>query len=1191
MSKSARKLILPFLILIVLLVTAVLAGGTAAQPSIDNFLELDITSTGPSPVPVGQQAEFRVELRNISEQNLINLGLKVELEEALVASYQVAIDAGDSIAIKTGGIRRKGGTVSWKGGIGAGGVLVIDVKVTPAFCTGENIEISLEGEAGPIGGTQKIDAAALEDARCQGALAATDVDVDLNFTNFPYGDWTPLLAGRPAEAVLTVENKSDGRINAIIAAGFKVKDGQEANCLLLPAVQQQVSGAPTIPISSQFMGSDSFTYTAFMALEIEQTANWKVDLRLPVRGRIPGCEYESQAVVYAGPAVPIPGSCKGESPECRYAGWTPREDDVMALVDWLLEQKSEISSAVLVAPDLGDAPASVNNSETEMEAYPDVIANFPTVFNFNIGMPPSVKAASTGPFHRDARPLRLGDLVTRELDADRNPGRNIYPEENAANLDRRDDGLNFGEMPGNCQRIDLTLDMFVEPSDAYEDALMPAFINVFIDANGDGDWADSWECDGETVAEHVIINERVDLDPGQHRVDLPPIVGIMFETLNGGGTWARVTVAEAEAPTPLNTKGIAHGDGRGPAGGYLFGETEDYLIRLGNQTEAVTQGADLGVRMDANLSVYANPHMLNGPTLQATDWLTHTTMVFDHLIRVGNLGDGMAPGSKLIVLPDPALRDSEIILSVAGDLPWTYEGLNYSTKCGPGDPNCRVEIDLGNVPPGRFGSVLLSATANCEPSTGAVCKKTGLKTVALVETEGDTGGNNNRFEKNWNLPLPGEWLAPPIIDYPIPGTTSAEELVVQGVAWPDRKILVGINGKKAGEDGDKDGPWKVTVTPGEGDYQIRASYETPGGKFNPSAPVSVVMSGGSTMIIDPMSMKVGMDHNGSRIQVHPWMNNARVDAHGWQLPLEIGKEAEITVEPSSYYCLTCTVSTNEILRPLTATLTLPNGQILTTLAVSEESRLLRGSLTPTSAMVNKPVSLNVHFEGVEQVYEGFTTEIEGLPQIINGLTGQPVEGAKVVLWQAAVDGSDFNVWNRSQLVNGQPNPRVTGNDGTFLFDLKPGRYRLEIIYDENAPSVWTDMRPLFGIYPTTHVIYPQGGSANATSLTAAETTVSIGEDGFSPPVVTVSPGSRVNFVNVDLLDRGIVPAQDTLALLGLKANDLEAPAFIQPASSLPLTFYQPGTFGLEDPQDPQNKMIVIVELGSNWVYMPVTMRK
>ena len=59
--------------------------------------------------------------------------------------------------------------------------------------------------------------------------------------------------------------------------------------------------------------------------------------------------------------------------------------------------------------------------------------------------------------------------------------------------------------------------------------------------------------------------------------------------------WMRITFGDGPAPQSIN----GHADGRGPIGGYKFGETEDYLLLpaappLTPETRTATAAADNG---------------------------------------------------------------------------------------------------------------------------------------------------------------------------------------------------------------------------------------------------------------------------------------------------------------------------------------------------------------------------------------------------------------------------------------------------------------------------------------------------------------------------------------------------------------------------------------------------------------------
>jgi hypothetical protein len=224
-----------------------------------------------------------------------------------------------------------------------------------------------------------------------------------------------------------------------------------------------------------------------------------------------------------------------------------------------------------VDADLGDAPDSSNSvAGAVMSTYPgNVTANFPTVYL--AGSPPY------GPLHLRPRDMFfLGKWVSLEKEADIGPDEdvvnNLDPVGNIANQDSVDDGLELPIAMPSCQ--DTTLNYTVTVTAA---APVPAYVNVWCDWNRDGDWDDELVCpDGSVVPEWVVQNDMPLLPgPGTYMFTSPP-----FRSWHpaGGETdplWLRITIAEQ--PWQPIVAGPAVG-GAGPAGGYEYGETEDYYI-------------------------------------------------------------------------------------------------------------------------------------------------------------------------------------------------------------------------------------------------------------------------------------------------------------------------------------------------------------------------------------------------------------------------------------------------------------------------------------------------------------------------------------------------------------------------------------------------------------------------------------
>ncbi len=219
--------------------------------------------------------------------------------------------------------------------------------------------------------------------------------------------------------------------------------------------------------------------------------------------------------------------------------------------------------------DLGDAPDSTNHFGFKMDAYSGVPARFPTVYDPATGLPP-------GPKHLAPKGLAwLGKDVSFEDEADVPPDQdgvtNIDPSANLANRDGFDDGVALPvAIPLNCgyTQFKYTVTSTVATR---------LYVNVWIDFNRDGDWEDAFKCalgpaiDG-LVREWAVQNEVISVVPGLNTFTTPPFLAA--NPTKGADMWMRVTLTDQ----PI---GPAQGaDGSGPVGGYKYGETEDYLLRL-----------------------------------------------------------------------------------------------------------------------------------------------------------------------------------------------------------------------------------------------------------------------------------------------------------------------------------------------------------------------------------------------------------------------------------------------------------------------------------------------------------------------------------------------------------------------------------------------------------------------------------
>jgi len=238
------------------------------------------------------------------------------------------------------------------------------------------------------------------------------------------------------------------------------------------------------------------------------------------------------------------------------------------------------SLALAASPlsDLGDAPDSTNHFGTVMAAYPlaGVTARFPTVFDPATGAP-------QGPKHLDiTAQYWLGAGVSREDEADTGADgdgvNNITPPPSPGtpNQDRLDDGV-FPLSPSGISLPQCGSTQFRYIATAPATATLPrGYVNVWFDFNRDGDWQDTLTCTLVTgavltVREWAVQNQLISVPLGTSTVFATPVF-TSYHTGNAREVWMRISIAETVAPgAPV--------DGRGPASGYRYGETEDYYLR------------------------------------------------------------------------------------------------------------------------------------------------------------------------------------------------------------------------------------------------------------------------------------------------------------------------------------------------------------------------------------------------------------------------------------------------------------------------------------------------------------------------------------------------------------------------------------------------------------------------------------
>jgi hypothetical protein len=227
-----------------------------------------------------------------------------------------------------------------------------------------------------------------------------------------------------------------------------------------------------------------------------------------------------------------------------------------------------------VCADLGDAPDSSNSWPVPpMTAYPaggppGVIANFPTVYI--TGSPPY------GPIHWRPLAAHFGRGVSREPEADIGDDddgvNNIKPPQDESDLDLGDDGIGPLVLPycGNTS-FDYIVTITRE--------VPPLYTNVWFDWNRDGDWD---EVGVGCATEWAVRNQLVPYNtPGVYKVRTPSFMPWHPAGIDRPPIWMRITLSTEQW---FPTAGVNGDGGSGPAGGYEYGETEDYYL-LSSQTD------------------------------------------------------------------------------------------------------------------------------------------------------------------------------------------------------------------------------------------------------------------------------------------------------------------------------------------------------------------------------------------------------------------------------------------------------------------------------------------------------------------------------------------------------------------------------------------------------------------------------
>lgn len=722
---------------------------------------------------------------------------------------------------------------------------------------------------------------------------------------------------------------------------------------------------------------------------------------------------------------------------------------------WTSEGHSGQSNEVILRTacrDLGDAPDSTNHAGTPMNAYAGVQANYPTVF--------TVVAPERGPRHDRPRPFHLGKGVTAEVEADQNFDsdglNNIEPATNKADQDKADDGVLLSTLTVNhCQTGNLQVVVSIDTTAA---ALLPngvGYLNLWLDSNRDGDWADRTECPqtatgaGAIAFEHIVIDMPINataLGAGLHTINVNTTGPVAWPAeLAGKAVWLRATLSERPSNKPFTT----FGDGRGYDDPFRLGETEDYLLPgrvnpqgTGDADPVVTKRGEIWPDFD--------------PVTNTRRW------VVGWIVNYANLGSG--PANSVHVVDNYATPQT---LLAEHSIPLVPHTQSANT----------LDYNVGTLAVGGSGVVIIRTELPFNTTPGTVIRNT-----ATVNSSNDSNPLNNTTVATVTVPI-----LPPIITSPLAGTTCTGTVTVVGHAQPNVTVDLYVdNALSTTLTADANGDWSTTLTLAAGSHDLHAIARMGSQSSDPSPTVTIIVD--PTLFWNPITLRFDDD------QGHVIIPSGRLDESGWSVFLRPGHTYTVSLQ-------VCCADPN-------AQVTMEIGDIALTLSDPDGDRIFTATFTvPTAGRFTGTVRICVTCDLIRRCSDGQVT-IDPEGTVFDLLTGQPIAGATVACLQAGVNAvsgqQTFSLWPAEDF--DQINPQSVVADGYFSFFTPQGTYRLNVNKAGYQPYASMDL---------TVVDAPVHFDVPLTPLISEESDQQIGitDSGFEPSVITVAPGTVIEWIN------------------------------------------------------------------------------
>ena len=1034
--------------------------------------------------------------------------------------------------------------LSWQGAIGPDSRLRIRYPAEVKPCYDPNL-VTLQNQVvvQRPNGSRLTDAAAIQ-VNCLPAVAPAQVSVSGFFGTVSgmvgAARWANQLV--PGKAGLYQIELTNADPNPTVLGLVGLFPSRSFNIGMPPSLQRTATLGWKVEEGESLRTSHAETQTimALVPLAGGETRLFTLPVRLK-RDVLPDSEFEIKL-----------GYC------ITYDGRTCPDADSSSLIPPpSLEWQPSLSFTVRYR-DLGDAADSSNHFiGTAMAAYPGVPAAFPTVFDPATG-------PVQGPVHRIPRPFHLGRRVSPEAEADvgpdLDPTNNLIPPLNLANRDRRDDGvavnlLNFNQ----CQTSLVPVRVLIRPAAVahFQQTGGKGYLNLWLDGNHDGDWADDFACpQGQTAVEHIVIDHQLDvvaLGAGVHILPVPTDL----VPWSGEAAWLRATLSEKPANKTLNAGGINYGDGRGYSTPFLLGETEDYLLR---PPGAVGAGPDMVVGLDSGWRTIINPVL--------TRLKPHYTS-FDRLSTIAYRNQGSQTAEDVVLtyqLP-PALQNIEPSMVMRPD--FGTDAVSFSSN--------RINFSLGKIEPDAGGAIILSwqGCLTCIRSLSALDGVGApLTGSVIVQSSNDISPANNQADTSFVIPdIIEVGFASPGESYKYKrtaGTTCRNTIELRGRTSPNAVLSIFTDGFESGDvSADANGNFETLVTLANGPHQIILIPKVAGKvkRVDKASPL-LLPTVNNHLSWNPSSLAF-KDSQGRVIQ--PPAPNRFENQAGWYGHFLAGETYQVSLE----YC-------GSDPRPViqasffgqTITLTDPDGHGIYRGSFSVPAVSGQRQLAATT-----PLTMSISADNVETVFSGIVQAAsEGV--VYDSQSGQGVD-AMVTLLQAidADSGAGFALWTGTDY--GQANPQLSSTEGQYAFWPGGDTYRLAVSRDGYQPyrswDVQTTGQPVNLDLPLT----PEVG-------TTADYVVEIGPDGFEPALLTVLPGSVIEWVNLDIAEHTSISTDPGLAGPGTLVSGGWDSGALGSGQRYSRQFNDQGTFSYADQANPANTgQVVVVSLP---VYLPLVVK-